>query len=107
MYLILKKITDDWVAQAWIDGRSQHLEEGLQSKTDEQRHAIEERTIYLLKQQIPKYSWQHHQRKLAARVLKRIEKRLENGTLLDLPSEVRDLLVGYQCRDHLLCNPWR
>ena len=92
----IKKNTDDWVAQAWIDGRSQHLEEGLQSKTDEQRHAIEERAIYLLKQQIPKYSWQHHQRELAARVLKRMEKRLENGTLLDLPSEVRDLLVTFK-----------
>ena len=27
----------DWVAQAWIDGRSQHFEEALQSKTDEQK----------------------------------------------------------------------
>ena len=92
----IKKNTDDWVAQAWIDGRSQHLEEGLKSKTDEQRHAIEERAIYLLKEQIPKYSWQHHQRELAARVLKRMEKRLENGTLLHLPSEVRDLLITFK-----------
>ena len=92
----IKKNADDWVAQAWIDGRSQHLEEGLKSKTDEQRHAIEERAIYLLKEQIPKYSWQHHQRELAARVLKRMEKRLENGTLLHLPSEVRDLLITFK-----------
>ena len=92
----IKKNTDDWVAQAWIDGRSQHLEEGLKSKTDEQRHAIEERAIYLLKEQIPKYSWQHHQRELAARVLKRMEKRLENGILLHLPSGVRDLLVTFK-----------
>ena len=86
----------DWVAQAWVDGRSQHLEDSLQSTTNEERRIIEERAVQLLKLQVPKYSWQHHQRELAARLLKRMEQQLHNITMLDLPTNVRDLLIRFK-----------
>lgn len=84
------------VAQAWIDGKSKHLEKALQSKTDEERQVIEERAIEILKQQIPKYAWQHHQRDLAARVQKRMEKQLQNTKLLHLPTDVRTHLNNFK-----------
>ena len=52
----IKKGTVDWAAQAWVDGRSQHLEDALGSTTDEERRTIEERALQLLKLQLPIYS---------------------------------------------------
>ena len=92
----IKKGTVDWAAQAWVDGRSQHLEDALESTTDEERRTIEERAVHFLKLQIPKYSWQHHQQELASRVLKRMEQQLQNVTMLDLPNNVRNRLIDFK-----------
>ena len=90
----IRKGTVQWAAQAWIDGRTQH--QALELKTIAQRHDIEDRALQLLKDQIPKYSWQHHQRELAARVLKRFERRLVHATLSPLTTNVRDALISFK-----------
>ena len=59
-------------------------------------HVYRKTSSSFLKLQVPKYSWQHHQRELAARVLKRMEQQLQNITVLDLPTIVRDLLIGFK-----------
>ena len=92
----IKKKSIEWAAQAWLDGRSQHLEEALQNKTTEECHEIEEKAVLLLRSQVPKYAWRHHQKQLAARVLKRVEQQFENVTLYDLPKQVKVQLSNFK-----------
>ena len=75
----------EWAAQAWLDGRSQDLEDALNGKTIQYRHNIEFAAVRILNEKVPKYSWQTHQRDLTARVVKRHKKGLMAVTSYNMP----------------------
>ena len=83
-------------AHAWINGNSQDLEHSLQNATVQQQHDIEYRAYFLLKEKLPKYSWDHHHHNLATRVIKRYEKLYITTTLYGMPKRARNELKQFK-----------
>ena len=75
-------------ANALIDGRSNDLEEAIKSLPLQDYQDVEFIAVKLLKQQQPVWAWQRHQRKVARRVLERLEKSKIFYELIELPNKV-------------------
>lgn len=94
--LEMSKDHPDWSAQAWIDGRSEDLEEALKGKTFEKCQEIEQRSIELLNEKKPKWEWEHHHHQLHLRLKQRKYQKKIVKELSRLPQKVSSRLVEFK-----------
>ena len=86
----------DWSALAWIDGRSEDLEEDIENLPYNEQQKIEERAILLLKEKKPMWSWENHHHRLFLRVNERKNLKKMFKELSKLPHSVVSSFNGYK-----------
>lgn len=86
----------DYVAHAWIEGRSEELEEALSKKSYEECKRIEDRAVKLLQEEKSEWAWEYHHKRLSLHVLERKEKNKVRKELSKLPKKVRSSLVLFK-----------
>ena len=74
-----------WAPMAYLDGRSEDLEEALAGMSREKVEDVEEKAAWILTDDVPRNTWNHRHRELHARVVRRFERRVVNHQLALMP----------------------
>ena len=74
-----------WAPMAYLDGRSEDLEEALAGMSLQKVEDVEETAAWILTDHLPRSTWNHRHRELHARVVRRFERRVVNHQLALLP----------------------
>ena len=75
-----------WAPMAYLDGRSEDLEEALAGMDRHEVFDVEETAAWILVDDVPRSEWNHRHVDLHARVLRRFERRVINHQLSLMPS---------------------
>ena len=80
--------TPQQAVSAWVRGNTVALEEFLRGKSWEEMEHIEDDAVLMLRQQYPEWSWEPHQKALAARVAHRMQRKRLYVDMISMPLSV-------------------